>query len=122
MSSVIAPDGQCPATGVQGERLEAGTLLLHDPVHDAWFGPSQGFSGGEDYRRQLEGPRGILTLHDVGAPPPFGLVIAAGIALGVSAMLALEALRGKRPLSVAGIALIGLFAVPIWIGALVGVL
>ena len=119
---VVAPGGACPATGLEGERLDAGAVVLHDREHDAWYGPSQGLSADEDYRRQLEGPRGILTLHDVGAPPPFGLVLAACIALGVSAVLSLEALRGKRQLTVAGIALAGLFAVPIWVGAVVGVL
>jgi hypothetical protein len=119
---VVAPGGACPATVAGGERLEAGTVLLHDPVHDAWFGPSHGLSPGEDYRRQLEGPRGILTLHDVGAPPPFGLILAACIALGVSAVLSLEALRGKRPLTFAGVAVVVLFAIPIAVGAAVGVL
>jgi hypothetical protein len=119
---VVGPHDRCPVAGVDGERLEVRTVLLHDRVHDAWFGSSRSSWGDDEYFRQLEGPAGVLTLRDVGAPAPMGLVYLGCIALAVSAALGFEGLKRKRVPPLAGVATAALFAMPLWVSAGLGVL
>jgi hypothetical protein len=119
---VVGPHDRCPASGTGGERLEVRTLLLHDLAHDAWFGPSHASLGDDPYVRQLEGPAGVLTLRDVGAPAPLGLVYLGCIALAVASALGFEGLKRKRAPPLAGVATAALFALPLWVAAGLGVL
>ena len=118
---VVGHEQPCPADGAAGARLEGSSMLLRDAAHDGWFRPSRYYTAGEGYYSQLEGPAGIVTLHDVGAPPPFGIVYAAGMALGVVAILGLEGLKRRRPPPLLAVAVVGLFAMPLWVAAAVGV-
>lgn len=95
-----------------------GEVLRYDRARDIWFAPSEHHASG-DYVMQLA-PEEIVTLRDVGAPPPPIFVRVGLVALVVAAASELERLRKGRDVSPLAVAMTFALAMPLFVAALVG--
>jgi hypothetical protein len=99
-------------------RREPGTRLLYDAKHDVFFEPSKYHGGDSGYLSQLAG-REIVTMRDVGAPPPRMLVYSAIVALVLALALEVERMRG-RSLRPSSVAIVAAFAAPLVVATIIG--
>ena len=118
----IAHGGTCPNEPMpNATRRDAGTKLLFDAKRDVFFEPSKFHGEGSGYVSQITGAgHEVVTLREVGAPPPRIFLYCAIAALLLTLALEIERHRG-RTLRSSNVAIVGAFAMPLLISAIVGI-
>lgn len=116
----LARGATCPEEPTRAAtKYAVGTRLLHDAKHDVFFEPSKYHQEEAGYLSQLAG-RDIVTMRDVGAPPPRMLVYSAILTLLLTLALDFERWRG-RALRPSSVAMVAAFAAPLVVATIIGV-
>lgn len=118
----IAHGGTCPEDPTPAAtRRDAGTKLLFDAKRDVFFEPSKYHGDGTGYVSQMTGAgHEVVTLREVGAPPPRIFLYCAIAALLLTLALEIERHRG-RALRSSNVAIVAAFSTPLLVAAIAGI-